>query len=83
MNAHNCPPGTLLLASRPCPFCGSPFEIYRKTARSGIKGWTVACTGRNGTFTGAVRIPAVCDIKPTVWKPTREEAIAAISRRVK
>jgi hypothetical protein len=83
MNAHNCPPGTLLLASSRCPFCGSRLDVIPETASSGHKGYRGFCTGALGVSVDRVYQQPVCDVGPQVWKPTREEAIAAICRRVR
>ncbi len=84
MNAHNCPPGTLLLASSRCPFCGSRLDVIPETASSGHKGYRGFCTGALGTFGGEHGTEyqqPVCDVGPRVWKPTRDEAISAICKR--
>jgi len=59
------PPGTLLLASSPCPFCGSPARLLADTASSGIKGWTVCCPADHRT----------CGVRPQVWRQDKAEAI--------
>lgn len=65
MNARGCAPGTLLLASSPCPFCGTPARLLADTASSGVKGWTVCCPAEN----------KVCPIHPRIWRQDKAEAI--------
>lgn len=74
-------PGTLLLASSKCPFCGSRLDVRRETASSGVKGWRGYCTGAVGYHLDGKHIPKVCDIGPSVFKLTKDEAISAICRR--
>lgn len=81
MSAANLPPGTLLLASSKCPFCGSRLDVRRETASSGVKGWRGFCTGALGTGYGTGYQQPVCAVGPSVFKPTREGAISAICRR--
>lgn len=81
MNAPGLPPGTLLLASSKCPFCGSRLDVAPETASSGVKGWRGYCTGARETWDGGRCIEPVCDVRPSVWRESKDEAVSAICRR--
>lgn len=81
MNAPGLPPGTLLLASSKCPFCGSRLDVAPETASSGVKGWRGYCTGARETWEGSRYIEPVCEVRPSVWRENKDEAISAICRR--
>ena len=48
MNTHNCPPGTLLLASSPCPWCASVPRVANPDDENAR--WLVLCPNKERIF---------------------------------
>ena len=61
-------PGTLLMASSPCPWCGK----LPVSEEGLISGWVVRCSST---------VPRECSVRPSVWRPTREQAEEAWCKR--
>lgn len=69
MNTHNCPPGTLLLASSPCPWCASVPRVANPDDENAR--WLVLCPNKE------------CPVQPFAVGDTEAEAVEKWSRRAK